>query len=111
MDPDVAVLCGDLERDPDDRNTIVNPTVLIEVSSDSTEAYDRGAKFGHVRAILSLREYVLVSHRERLIEVFRRGDDGEWRRTEARTHASVTLESIHCALEVDRVYANVNLFG
>ena len=107
--PDAAVVWEDLERDPEDRNTVTNPTVLVEVSSDSTEAYDRGAKFDHLRRIPSLKEYVLVSHRERLIEVFRRGSAGEWGRTEARMRAVATLESIRCALDVDRIYARVDI--
>jgi Uma2 family endonuclease len=49
-------ICGDLERDPDDRNAAVNPTLLVEVSSESTEAYDRGEKAEHYRRIPSLRE-------------------------------------------------------
>ena len=70
--PDATVICGDLERDPEDPNAAVNPTVLIEIPSDSTAAYDAGEKFAHYRQISHLREYVLVSHQERRIEVRRR---------------------------------------
>ena len=75
----------------------------------STEAYDRGDKFDHYRRIPSLHEYVLVSHREQLVEVFRREASGEWRRTEARAHSVARLESISCDLDVDRLYAGVDL--
>lgn len=107
--PDLTIVCGPTQVDPEDRNTVVNPTVLVEVLSDSTEAYDRGEKFEHYRQLPSLREYVLVSHREPLIEVFRRGEDGTWTRTEARTHSTARIESIGCDLLVDRVYAGVDL--
>ncbi len=107
--PDVIVVCGQLEVDPEDKNTAINPTVIVEVLSDSTEAYDRTEKFESYRQLASLREYVLVSHRERLIEVFRRGEDDLWSRTEARTQAIARLESVGCELEADRIYAGVEL--
>ncbi|MGA9525591.1 MAG: Uma2 family endonuclease [Myxococcaceae bacterium] len=107
--PDVSVVCGAEEYDPDDENTIVNPTVLVEVLSDSTEAYDRGEKFENYRQIPSLREYVLVSHREPLVEVFRWREFDSWTRTEARTHATARLESIGCELNVDELYAGIAL--
>jgi Uma2 family endonuclease len=94
-----------------DRNAVTNPTVLIEVLSDSTEDYDRAGKFDSYREILSLQEYVLVSHHEPLIEVFRRRDDADWIRTAARAGGSVPLESIACTLQVDRVYRDVTLSG
>lgn len=106
--PDVSVICGPTQSDPQDPNTILNPTVLVEVLSSSTEEYDRGAKFEHYRQIPALREYVLVSHRERLIEVFRRGTE-EWIRTEARAGAAAALTSIHCELDVDAVYEGIEV--
>jgi Uma2 family endonuclease len=106
--PDVAVICGGIEPDAKDANTAVNPTVLVEVLSPSTEEYDRVQKFENYRQMPSLQEYVLISHREKLIEVFRRRGD-EWVRTEARSHASAKLESIGCELAVDDVYDGVEL--
>ncbi len=105
--PDASVVCGKPERDPADPNTVVNPVVLIEVLSDSSERYDRGEKFAHYRRIPSLQEYVLVSQLEPRIEVFRRNDDGTWTWSEALTPGSVTLASIQCSLSVDTVYAGV----
>jgi Uma2 family endonuclease len=104
--PDLSVVCGKLERDPEDANTIVNPIVLVEVLSDSTEAYDRGEKFAHYRRIPSLKEYVLVSQHEPRIEVFRRGDDGIWSLHEAGVTERVKLTSIACELSVDEVYSD-----
>ncbi len=107
--PDVSVISGELQRDPEDESTILNPTVIVEVLSDSTEAYDRTEKFANYRAIPSLREFVLVSHREAPIEIFRRTDASTWERVEARKGATAYLESVKCALEVDRVYAGIDL--
>jgi Uma2 family endonuclease len=109
--PDLSVVCGKPETDPDDANSVVNPKVLVEVLSDSTEAYDRAEKFDSFRTLPSLEEYVLVSHREALIEVFRRTATGPWSRLEARAHAAAKLASLGCELSVDRVYAGVALHG
>jgi Uma2 family endonuclease len=59
--PDIAVLCHEPQCEDELRDTLLNPRVLVEVLSDSTEKYDRGAKFGHYRRIPSLQEYVLVA--------------------------------------------------
>jgi Uma2 family endonuclease len=107
--PDVSVVCGNAEYDPEARDVVVNPTVLVEVLSDSTEAYDRGDKFESYKRIPSLKEYALVSSRERLIEVFRRSETEAWIRSEARSKARAQLSSIGCELDVDRVYEGIDL--
>ncbi len=76
--PDVALVCGRLERDPRDSTAVLNPSVLAEVLSPSTERYDRGAKFAHYRHIPSLRHYVLVDLEKKTVEVHTRNDDGTW---------------------------------
>lgn len=81
---DVTVVYGRVERDAEDENAVVNPTALVEVTSKRTEAYDRGDMFEHYRTIPSLREYVLVSHRESRIDVWRRPPaGGAWTETRA----------------------------
>lgn len=103
--PDVSVVCGPTQRDADDANAMVNPVVLVEVTSDSTEGYDRGDKFEHYKHILSLREVVFVSHRCPSIEVHRRGDDGAWSKVvDARAGMSARLETIGCDLVVDEIF-------
>lgn len=77
--PDLSVVCGPLRFAVPEQDTIVNPTVLVEVLSDSTEGYDRGKKFEHYRQIPTLRDYLLVSQKEPRIEAFARGEDGLWR--------------------------------
>jgi Uma2 family endonuclease len=104
--PDVSVACGEARRDAVDTHALVNPLVLVEVTSDSTESWDRDGKLRHCKRIASLREYVIVSHRERLIEVWRREGD-RWERFEARSGAVADVPSIECALDVDATYEGV----
>lgn len=82
---------------------IINPTILVEVLSESTEKYDRGEKFAHYMKIASLEAYVLLAQDERRIEVFRRPDRGHWTFEAATAGESLTLRSR--ALSVDAVYA------
>jgi Uma2 family endonuclease len=103
----MSVVCGRLEHDPEDANTIINPTLLIEVLSDSTEGYDRGVKFAHYQRIPSLQEYVLISQHSPRIEVFRRNPVGKsWTLDFAEASESIKLVSIGCELAVDEIYAN-----
>jgi Uma2 family endonuclease len=102
--PDATVICGELERDPEDPKAAANPMVLIEVLSDSTAAYDAGEKFAHYSRISTLREYVLVSHRERRIEVRWRVAESAWQTSVAGRSGAVHLASIGVDLAVDVVY-------
>jgi Uma2 family endonuclease len=104
--PDVTVICGRLERDPDDRtgHTAINPRVLVEVLSPSTENYDRGEKLAHYQAIPGLAEIVLVAHDRNEVEVLRREGDGSWSRHIAGEGQAARLTSIACDLAVDEVY-------
>jgi Uma2 family endonuclease len=101
--PDVTVVCGRREIDPLDRNTVTNPTLVVEVLSPSSAEYDRGEKLAHYKLIPALREVVLVAHDERLLEVWRRGEDGAWTRSEVRS-GSLLLTAVPCTLAVDEVY-------
>lgn len=105
---DVAVVCGPVEIQKIERDgrvlgeALLNPTILVEVLSDSTEEYDRGEKFAHYMRIPSLREYVLVSQDPPKIEVFRRPDRGHWLREEARIGELITIGGRE--IRVDDVY-------
>jgi Uma2 family endonuclease len=103
--PDVSVICGSLERDPEDHNTATNPVVIVEVLSPSTERYDREEKFANYRRIRSLASYVLISQEEQRLEVFSRNDDGTWTLREVR-RGLVDLPAIGCRLSVEDVYRN-----
>lgn len=102
--PDATVVCGPRERDPEDENAITNPTVIIEVLSRSTEDYDRGDKFDHYKRISSLRQYVLISHRSREVEVWTRDDAGAWVKAAASDGGRASLASINAVLDVDELY-------
>lgn len=104
--PDVSVICGKLEIDPEDRkgHTVTNPKVLVEVLSPSTEAYDRGEKLAHYQTIDSLAEVVLVAHDRQQVEVVRREADGSWSRHVSAAAGTVRLESIGAELSVDELY-------
>ena len=103
--PDVSVICGSLERDPEDRNTATNTVVIVEVLSPTTERYDREEKFANYRRIQSLASYVLISQEEQRLEVFSRNDDGTWTLREVRS-GRIELPAIGCGLSIDDVYRN-----
>jgi Uma2 family endonuclease len=107
--PDLTVICGPLRPAPHDANAATNPTVLVEVLSPSTEAFDRGEKFAHYRQIPSLHDYVLVGSEVARVEVYHRLGDGSWRLTMAETGASVRVESLGLDLAVDALYEGIEL--
>lgn len=108
--PDLAVVCGEPRFQDDVPDTLFNPVLLIEVLSESTESYDRGAKFQHYRSIDSLKEYILVSQSEARIEKFTRQGDGFWMLSEAiGPGSSITFESIDCEIPLAEVYDKVDL--
>lgn len=100
--PDVTVICGPRQIDGVDSLAITNPTLIVEVLSRSTEEYDSGDKFEHYKSFPSLREYVLVSHRERSVEIRRREEDG-WRTTVVAEGGVVEL-SVGARLDVRELY-------
>ncbi|WP_437507153.1 Uma2 family endonuclease [Sorangium sp. So ce1099] len=102
--PDVTVVCGPLERDAEDGQAVTNPTLIVEVLSRSTEEYDRGDKFDHYKNLTSLRQYVLVSHRERSVEIWTRGVDGVFSPSIAREGDVAVLVSIGAQLDVRELY-------
>jgi Uma2 family endonuclease len=101
--PDVTVICGPGEIDVADPLAVTNPAPIVEVLSRSTEDYDSGDKFEHYKTFPSMREYVLVSYRERSVEVRSRGEDG-WRTTVVREGGVAEL-SIGARLDVGELYA------
>lgn len=107
--PDLVVICGKPELADEQGETLLNPTVIFEVLSESTEAYDRGQKFEHYRSLDSLMEYLLVAQDKAKIEHFVRQKDG-WLLTEAKGLDSVvSLPSIDCELRLAEVYELVEV--
>jgi Uma2 family endonuclease len=100
--PDVTVVCGPVETDPEDRNAAVNPKVVVEVLSDGTEQYDRGEKLAHYQKLATLEAVVLVAQRERRIELWQRRD--QWTRVEAGPEESVEIAAIGCSLATTAIY-------
>jgi len=105
--PDISVVCGKPELEDSHNDTLTNPTIVIEILSPSTEAFDRGGKFARYRRIESLREYYLVSQTEALVEKYVRQGEA-WLFTEiAGLEATVQMESIGCELPLQEVYDRV----
>jgi Uma2 family endonuclease len=102
---DVVVICGPEITSSIDPDAVVNPTVIVEVLSPSTEASDRGAKWRHYQRLDSLREYVLVSLDEPCVEVFRRDGD-EWVLRTATAGQMLELPSQGVRIAVDAIYAD-----
>lgn len=103
--PDGSVVYGKLEQHaPSPRATALNPTVLFEVTSDSSEEYDTTTKLENYLAIPSLRDYLIVSHRERRITLYSRTSEGGWETRVAIAGGKLTLSSFAAALVVDEIY-------
>lgn len=102
--PDVTIVCGPREVDPDDKNSVTNPTLLVEVLSPSTEEYDRGEKFAHYKRIPTLRQYVLVSQGEPRVEVWTCDADGTWTVAVSTDGEVADLTSIGSKLDVRELY-------
>jgi Uma2 family endonuclease len=106
--PDVTVVCGKPEVLDHRKDILLNPTVIVEVLSPSTAAFDHGFKFDMYTAIPSLREYVLIATDRVSVEVFARQPDGRWLLTKAlRIEDAVELESVGCRLSLSDIYDRV----
>ena len=105
--PDVSMVCGEPRFQDREVDTLLNPTVIVEVLSPSTEAYDRGDKFRHYRRIDSLREFVLISQDRMMVEHYtRRGND--WVLSDLTDPDQVLkLESIGCQIPLNRIFAKI----
>jgi Uma2 family endonuclease len=106
--PDVVVVCGEPDLEDDHQDTLLNPTLVVEVLSPSSEAYDRGRKFGAYRTIPSLRDYLLVAQDEPRAERFSRSDGGLWTlRETVGLDGAVELPAIDCVLPMREIYDRV----
>lgn len=107
--PDAIVICGEAQLEDKHFDTLLNPAIIIEVLSPSTERYDRGDKWAHFRLIESLQMYVLVAQDQMRVETFtRRGD--EWVYAEASGEDGVlNLEAAACSIRLDAIYELVDM--
>ena len=107
--PDIVVICGDPQYYDEHRHVVINPSVIIEVLSDSTEAFDRGAKFRRYRNWNpSLNDYILVWQSDSIVEHYVRQPDGGWSiYVYESIEDSVFIKSINCTLRLAEVYDRV----
>ena len=107
--PDVIVLCGEAKFRDKRMDNFLNPTLIIEVLSKSTESYDRGRKFIKYRRIESLKKYLLVAQDRSHIEHYTRQPDNQWLLSEAKGMRGILqLSSINCKLKLAEVYDKVS---
>jgi Uma2 family endonuclease len=108
--PDVAAVCGEPQFLDENRDTLLNPSLIVEVLSPSTEAYDRGRKFEHYRSVESVSEYLLVSSERVSAELYTRQPDGRWLLTAAaHMEDSLDLQSVGAHLSLADLYEKVDL--
>jgi Uma2 family endonuclease len=108
--PDVVVVCGEPQFPDEEKDTLLNPSLLVEVLSPSTEAYDLGRKFEHYRSIESLGEYLVVATDRIHADLFTRQADGSWLlRSASRMEDSLDLQSVGCRLTLADLYEKVEL--
>jgi Uma2 family endonuclease len=104
-DPDVCVVCGEAKFPDERRQTLLNPTVIVEVLSPSAETYNRGRKFEHYRTIESLQEYLMVASDRMHVDLFTRQPDGHWMLSPFEDPGNaVELKSIGCRLVLADIY-------
>jgi Uma2 family endonuclease len=105
--PDVSVICGETQFADEERDVILNPVLVVEVLSESTEAFDRGKKFSSYQQIVSLQEYLLVGQDEFVAEHYLRQEDG-WLYTKASgTDAVLALPALNCRIALSDIYNKV----
>ena len=106
--PDATIVCGEQIFDDDHRDTLLNPTVIVEVLSDSTEKYDRGKKSNHYRQIASLKELILIAQDRPQVERFTRQPNGDWLFHEQKElSAEFELKSLGISVAMSELYRGV----
>jgi Uma2 family endonuclease len=105
--PDVSVVCGETQFADKERDVILNPVLVVEVLSESTEAFDRGKKFSSYQQIESLREYLLVSQGEFLVEHYLRQETGWFYTRASGLDSALALPSLDCRLALSDLYSKV----
>lgn len=108
--PDTSVVCGPVVRAPDDPQAIANPTLVIEVLSDSTEACDRGAKSLEYRAFTSIKEIVFISQKTQAVEVHRRNAEGQFVIKDYGPGATVEFASVGVSVPIGELYRDLEQY-
>ncbi|WP_035237983.1 Uma2 family endonuclease [Desulfobacter vibrioformis] len=103
--PDIVICCGDAEFEDNKFDTLTNPVVIMEILSDSTEAFDRGKKFAYYRTIPTLQEYILVSQDEYHVEQYIRRNNGKWEYCSYKGADQILkIESVNYELPLSEIY-------
>ena len=105
--PDITIVCGDRKFLDSKSDSLLNPSAIIEVLSESTETYDRGKKFEAYRNITTLREYMLVSTDHKKIELFTKSPDDKWVLSESGKEDTITLPTLNLTLTLSDIYDKV----
>lgn len=108
--PDVVIVCGERTVSSIDENAVTNPTLFVEVTSPSTEDYDRGEKLRHYKHLGSLRAVLFVSHRRAQITIVERTASG-WSERDVHAGEEVVLEDPSCRFPLDDIYRGIALDG
>lgn len=107
--PDIMIICDDVKFLDDKKDTVLNPLLIIEVLSKSTESYDRGKKFEFYRSIPSLKEYIMVSSDRPLIEVYSKDEKNQWFLTDEKNlKSSKQIYSLNIQIPLKEIYLKVN---
>jgi Uma2 family endonuclease len=110
--PDIVVVCEEPELEDQVFDTLLNPTVIIEILSKSTENYDRGKKFEHYRTIKSLQEYLLISQEKMFVEYYQRQRNHRWIfETYSQPEEKIILSSIEVEFYLRDIYKKINFLG
>lgn len=110
MYPDVVVVCGDIEKETKGGESLLNPTIIIEILSHSTESYDRGLKWAYYKLVPSLEEYLLVSQNRPYVEQYTRQTDNSWRYvTYEGIDSQIVFPSVGAELSLRSLHRKVNL--
>ncbi len=107
--PDLMIIGGQVKYAPERKDTVVNPLVIAEVLSDSTERYDRGEKFRRYRSIPTLQEYILINQKEMQVEQFVKNDQGQWLLAEHEGGTAILeLNAVEFSISLAELYNKVN---
>jgi Uma2 family endonuclease len=108
--PDLVVVCDEPQFEDMELDTLLNPTLIIEILSKSTENYDRGEKFEHYRSIETLKEYLLIAQKKHHVMLYTRQADNNWLLSEKKSiNDTISLSSINCDLLLTDVYRKVKV--
>lgn len=106
--PEASVVCGQVKGSQHDPESITNPILIVEVLSDSTEAYDRGEKFRLYRSLPSFQEYILIDQKRPIVSIYRKKDDKIWEMEEVvGLDQVVSLRSLDAEIKMSDLYQKV----